>query len=221
MSNGEFPPGPPSGLLGWGLMKKVQRDFLGFSRELFDEYGDTVGYRIGPIRIFQFTHPEQCHEVLVAHNKKFHKTKRLLQTLGRWNGNGLLLNEGESWTRQRRLVQPAFAPTRMNGYAEAIVRYAEEAFAPYAGERVDISDVLHRLTFRSVAEALFGADVDDIADEFREAVATLQSESIADFTAAWVRPLWWPTASRARLRKAMRFLDDVVRGFIASRRASG
>ncbi len=63
--------------------------------------------------------------------------------------------------------------------------------------------------------------MDSIADEFLASVATLQRESIADFTALWIRPLWWPTRGRRELRGAMKFLDKVVRGFIRERRASG
>ena len=35
-------------------------------------------------------------------------------------GNGLLLNEGESWLRQRRLIQPAFSKPRVESYAPAM-----------------------------------------------------------------------------------------------------
>ena len=216
-----FPPGPQGGFLGIGLLKPIQRDFLQFAKQVFDDFGDTASYRLGPYRIFQFTHPDQYHEVLVAHSRAFHKTKRLRETLGRWNGKGLLLNEGDAWAQQRRLVQGAFQPRRLESYADQIVRHTMELFQEHGGREVNVANVLHRLTFRTVAEALFGADVDEIADEFLEAVATLQSESIADFTSAWVRPLWWPTRSRSQLRKAMKFLDEVVRGFIAQRRASG
>ena len=208
-------------MLGIGLLGPIRRDFLEFAKQVHHDYGDTASYRLGGYRIFQFTHPEQYHEVLVTHSRAFHKTKRLRETLGRWNGNGLLLNEGDAWARQRRLVQGAFQPRRLQAYADEIVRHTIELFHPQAGRTVNVADILHRLTFRTVAEALFGAEVDEIADEFLEAVATLQSESIADFTSAWVRPLWWPTNSRKRLRGAMKFLDDVVRGFIARRRASG
>ena len=217
----DFPPGPRGGFLGIGLLGPIQRDFLKFAQQVFDEHGDIASYRLAGHRIFQFTHPQQYHEILVTHSRAFHKTKRLRQILGRWTGNGLLLNEGDDWARQRRLVQGAFQPHRLRSYADAIVRHTTEMFQPYAGHKVNVADVLHRLTFRTVAEALFGAEVDEIADDFLQAVATLQSESIGDFTSAWVRPLWWPTSSRKKLRGAMRFLDEVVRGFIAQRRTSG
>ena len=217
----EFPPGPNRGFLGLGLMRPIQQDFLKFSQQVFNEFGDSASYRIGPYRLFQFTHPEQYHEILVQHSRSFHKTRRLRETLGRWNGKGLLLNEGDDWARQRRLVQPAFGPSRMATYAEGIVQHTLKLFESHEGQEVDVARLLHELTFRTVAEALFGAEVEEIAEEFLTMVATLQRESIADFTAFWVRPMWWPTASRARLRKAVKFLNDVVRRFIADRRATG
>ena len=221
MPNPALPPGPRGKLLNVTLLPQIQRDFLAFGRKLQQQYGDTVYYRLAPLRIYQFTHPEQIYEVLVKKNASFTKTFRFRDVLSRWNGNGLVVSEGEPWTRQRRLVQPAFQPKRIAGYGELFVRHTRELFEPCSGREVNIAEILHRLTFLNVAEALFGEDVSAIADEFLQIVAVLQKEAIADFTAAWVTPMWWPTPSRARLRKAVRYLDKFVRGMIAKRRASG
>lgn len=216
------PPGPNNGLLGLNNLKQLQRDYFSFARSLARDYGDTVYYRTGPVNVYQFTHPDQVHEVLVAKNRSFHKPARLKQVLGRWNGNGLVMNEGKSWARQRRLVQTAFHPHRVQSYAELIVRHTDRMMDAW-GERdeVDMAREFARLTFGTVAEALFGAEVEPLAGEFIAHVDVLQEEAIRDFTSAVILPLWWPSARRQRLREAMRFLDDVVMDFIAKRRASG
>lgn len=221
MPRSASPPGPSTGLLGLHFLPQVQRDFMGFSRRLFESYGDEVCYRMGPYRIFQFAQPERYYEVLVENNRAFHKTARLRAVLGQWNGNGLVVNEGQSWARQRRLVQPAFHPGRIQSYADLVVRHTRALIEPHAGEDVNLAVLLNQLTFRTVAEALFGADVAPVADEFLDAVATLQEVAIADLTAVQVPPLWLPTPRRRGLRKAMRFLDEVIESFIANRRASG
>ena len=218
MSTAEAPPGPRS-LTGWSLLRSMQRDLIEHAAELQRRYGDSVAYRIGWVDVYQFTHPEQIHQVLVEHNRSFHKPARFRAVLGRWNGNGLLLNEDKPWARQRRLVQPAFQPHRVDGYADLILRQTGELFDPLAGETFDIAPVLNRLTFRVVAEALFGADVAPLADDFLAAVDVLQTEAIGDFSAAYVSPLWLPTPGRRRLRKAIAFVDGVVQRFIADRRA--
>lgn len=216
-----LPPGPRGMLRNAGLFSQIQRDFISLATRLQQQYGDIVYYPLGPLKIFQFTHPEQIHEVLVKKNDAFTKAHRFRDVLKRWNGNGLVLNEGKPWTRQRRLVQPAFQPKRVASYGELFVRNTQKLFEPHRGQQFDIAGVLHRLTFLNVAEALFGEDVTNVADEFIAVVAVLQEAAIADLTAAWVSPMWWPTPSRARLRKAVRWLNQFVRGIIQKRRASG
>src|SRR5262245_25664100 len=118
------PRGPSNRWLGADLLRSMQRDLLAHCEALARAHGDSLYYRIGPIQVFQFTHPEQTHEVLVTQNRAFRKPAQLKRVLGQWNGNGLVLNEGESWLRQRRLVQPAFKPQRLAAHAPAIARRA-------------------------------------------------------------------------------------------------
>lgn len=221
MATKNYPPGPPSGLLGLHLLSEMRDDYLGFARRLFQEYGDAIHYRIGNLPVFHFTHPDQYHEVLVARHKSFHKTGRFKAIFGRWNGNGLLLNEGSAWARQKRLVQPAFNPQRLQGYAELVVRRTRALFEPCAGQTINVADVLQQLTFETTAEALFGADVSQVVDEFRQAVSVMQESAYDDFFTTWLRPMWWPTPKRRRLRRAVRVLDNVVRGFISRWREHG
>ena len=221
MPNSALPPGPRGTFRNMGLFSQIQRDFIGLATRLQQQYGDIVYYPLGPLRIYQFTHPEQIHEVLVEKNDAFTKAHRFRDVLKRWNGNGLVLNEGEPWTRQRRLVQPAFQPKRIASYGELFVRNTQKLFEPHRGQTFNIAEVLHRLTFLNTAEALFGEDATDFTDEFIAIVAVLQEAAIADLTAAWVSPMWWPTPGRARLRKAVRDLNQFLRGIIQKHRASG
>ena len=59
-------------------------------------------------RVYIITDPALVHEVLVVKNDKFEKAQLLRDAVGAFLGKGLLTNEGESWKRQRKLVQPAF-----------------------------------------------------------------------------------------------------------------
>jgi cytochrome P450 len=208
-------------LLGLGALDRLRRDFLGHAVDLERRYGDAVYFRVGLTPLYQFTHPDQVHEVFVTKARSFYKTKRLKQVFGRWNGNGLLLNEGESWARQRRMMQPAFHPHRLKTYADLIVRRAEQLVTAAGDDEFDVAADLNRLTLLTVAEALFGAEVSDVADRFIQEVATLQRIAIRDFTLPFLLPLWVPTAKNRRLAESIRFLDDLVLGVIARRRRSG
>jgi len=214
-----FPPGPSGGLLGLRLLARMQRDLAGHCADLAREHGDSVHYRVGNIRVFQFTHPDQAHEVLVARHRAFQKSARMRQVLAQWNGNGLVLNEGDAWVRQRRLVQPAFKPQRVEAHVAAVARRAGRMLDAWAGRpEVDVAEELGRLTLGVAAEALFGADVEHSTDAFLEAVAVLNEVAIREMTAPFVLPLWAPTPGKRRLRRAVGTIDAIVRRIIAERR---
>src|SRR5690606_34972343 len=96
--------------------RQARAGYLAFTIALAEKYGDAVFFRLGTVPCFQFTHPDHAHEVLVKQWRSFQKTQRTRQVLGKWNGAGLFLNEGDAWARQRRMVQSAFHPRRVAEY---------------------------------------------------------------------------------------------------------
>ena len=116
-----YPPGPPNRPFGSNHLQAIRNDLVAFGAELQREFGDVVYFRLGSMDCYQLTHPDQIHEVLVHKARKFRKPKRLKQVFGRFEGNGLVLSEGELWARQRRLVQPAFQPSVLASHAEIVV----------------------------------------------------------------------------------------------------
>jgi cytochrome P450 len=219
-TKGSQPPGP--GGLGLTFIPRLQSDLLGHVTDLHAKYGDCVRYRVGPVLVYQFTHPEQAHEILAIKNRSFHKPARLHQVLGRWTGNGLVLNEGDSWVRQRRLVKPAFAQERLRSYGSLAVKRAEEMIAGWADSAaLDVAPELSRLTLRVISEALFDEDVADKAEEFYAHIAALQVAALEEMAAPFLWPDWWPLQRKRTIRAVVDFLDSVVLGIIAKRRREG
>src|SRR5215831_11914331 len=118
------PPGPGH-LLGFNFVQRFRAAPLTLLMELHRKYGDTVYSRMGPYRAFFFFHPDQIREILADKAKLLPKLALQVRVLRQWDGNGLLLSEGEFWARQRRLVQPAFHVKRFVAYAEAMVQKTE------------------------------------------------------------------------------------------------
>src|SRR5262245_28347640 len=115
-----YPPGPGSGLLGLRHTAAIRDDLVGFGDRLRREHGDVAHFMLGPYHCYQLTHPDHIQEVLVKKARKFRKPFRLKEVFGRFEGSGLVVSDGELWSRQRRLVQPAFQPARLQGYSAAV-----------------------------------------------------------------------------------------------------
>src|SRR5690606_6248240 len=142
------------------------------------------------------------------------KTHTAFDVLTKFLGQGLLTTDGERWRRQRRMVQPAFARKRLEGYATMMVDEAERtAQSWHAGQVRDLSREMMGLTLRVVCRTLFGHDVRSEADEVWNAM-----EAFHRFIAPSVLPEWLPLPARKRADEAVATLDRIIYGMIEERR---
>lgn len=197
-----YPPGSV-----WSL-RRGRRDPIGFLQTLAADDGDLVHFSLAGQSAFLLKHPDDIEEVLVSHHQKFMKgyalrrAKRLL-------GNGLLTAEGDLHRRRRRVVQPAFSRQRMDAYGALMVACAARWCERWqSGQIVDVADEMNRLTLAIVGETLFGADVDALTAEVRQALTTA-----IDSLDALVSLL----APMRRVRPARERLSAIVDGLIAQR----
>jgi cytochrome P450 len=146
---------------------------LTFLTAVARKYGDAVHFKIGPVHLYFFAHPDLVRDVLVTRNASFIKGLAL-QRAKIVLGEGLLTSEGELHKRQRRLAQPAFHRERIQRYGEQMVEKAALARARWRdGEELDVGQEMMKLTLAVVAKTLFDADVDDQADEIGASLTEL------------------------------------------------
>ncbi|HVG18705.1 MAG TPA: cytochrome P450 [Blastocatellia bacterium] len=220
METGSRPPSPRRKPVVGHLME-FRRDPVGFLLESARVHGDIVYFKFGPKEIFLINHPDYIRDVLVTHNRNFVKS-RGLEMAKRFLGEGLLTSEGEFHRRQRRLAQPAFHHKRVNAYAEAMADYAARTGERWrAGETLDMSQEMMRLTLAIVGKTLFDADVESEAKEIGEALT-----DIMQLFDRITTPFPWlleklPLPSNFRFVKAKRRLDATIYRIINERRASG
>ncbi|MER5638604.1 cytochrome P450 [Kitasatospora sp. NPDC002227] len=131
-------------------------------------HGDLVELRLGPGRAYLPCHPDLIQQVLV--NARVFDTGGPVKEKARpILGNGLITSDWADHRRQRRLVQPAFHPTRIAGYAEVMSEECEAQSRTWeSGRPVDVSNAMQALTTRVTARALFSTEVAP------EAVAEIQ-----------------------------------------------
>lgn len=194
---------------------------LGFFEQCFRDHGDAAYFRIANRRSMLLSDPEAIEQVLVTENRRFIKNYALvfLQPL---LGNGLLLNEGQSWLRQRRLIQPAFARQRIESYTPAIVGCTQRMLTQWRGGEVrDIVPAMTELTMAIAGQTLLGIDVGDRFSEVTHCLQSTTRDFLARFGAALPLPPWVPTPRNLRLKHTIRRLDRILQQLINERRAAG
>jgi cytochrome P450 len=213
-------PGPKGGFY-FGSGVAFRRDQLGFYESCARQYGDLAATRMGPFRIVLIYHPDAIEELLVTRSRDFVKSPGV-QLLRPLLGDGLLLSEGDTWLRQRRLVQPAFHRQRVAGYGEAMVALTEQHVARWsAGDVVEVHAEMMALTQAIVGKTLFDADVAGDAHEVGRAAKVLAEDFGDRLRSFRLIPYWMPTPGNLRARRAVRRLDALVDRIIAARRTSG
>lgn len=219
--NQRFPPGPPNDAFGWNHIAPMRQDLIGFCGRLQREYGDVAYFRLGPFPCYQFTHPDQIHELLVRKAKCFHKPARLKQVFGRFEGNGLVVSDGELWLRQHRVVTPAFSALRLESYAAVIARCVDVMLDDWNGNAVvDVSYEMRRLTLRIVTETLFSRTLDDDSEQIGDAINSIQRWSMVELNRVFATPKWMPLIGQPNVRQAIAFIDRLVWRIIRERRES-
>jgi cytochrome P450 len=216
------PPGPAGDFLGLRTLARFRQDPLALFDDLTAEYGDFVRFPFGPFPAYLVTRPEWVHQVLVEDADKQFKTRALKRVLGPSLGNGLLLNDGEPWRRQRRLVQPAFHVKRIEAYGAVMVDFAQRLLAEWKpGDTREVNHDMMKLTLGVVAKTLFDADVSNRADRIGAAITVGLETTNRQFGRLINPPQWVPTRDNRLGRQAQKTIDEVIMGFIHDRRASG
>ncbi|GAA0420450.1 cytochrome P450 [Streptomyces luteireticuli] len=194
------------------------RDPLGFLAAL-PGHGDLVRVRVGPYRAVVVCDPELTRQVL-RDDRTFDKGGPLYDRIRELTGNGLASCPYSDHRRQRRLLQPAFHPARMPGYAGTMRRQAMAVTGAWTdGETVDALGQMHLISARTTITTMFGRDpaaLDDHAlsrlmDDFTVVVAGIPRRALTPPPADRL-----PTPAnrrydraRARLRTA---IDRIVVG---------
>ena len=143
----------PRGMEVLGLLGSLRRDPLGTMARLRERYGNV--YRLAAsvgVDTTVLCRPEAAAHVLQHHHKNYRKGAVIGQ-FKLLDGEGLVTSEGELWTRQRKLAQPAVHRQRLVRMADSMVECTEalaERWRGYArrGDVFDTEPEMMRLTAR-------------------------------------------------------------------------
>ena len=215
-----FPPGPPNDRFGQAHSAAMRNNPAAFGMDLQRRFGDVVFFRLGPISCYQFAHPDAIHDVLSAKAMCFGKPPRLKQVFGRFEGDGLIVSDGDHWSCQRRLIQPAFHSQLLAAYAECFGRIAEDAISSWQGKgEIDVASEMRSLALRIILNTLFSTTKASDVERIRFAVGPIQQWAMREFYRVVATPRWLPLIWQSEARRAIADLDSFVRGIVESRLA--
>jgi cytochrome P450 len=115
-----LPPKGPKVPWPFGVSPMNRTDPLGLLEGWARQFGDIFRWRTLYFFVVFVNHPDLVEKVLVSESRNYMKG-RGLQANRELFGNGLLTSEGDSWLRQRRLMQPAFHRERIAAYAGTMI----------------------------------------------------------------------------------------------------
>ena len=219
MRANNLPPKGPKVPWPFGVSPMNRSNPLGLLEGWAREYGDIFRWRTLHFFVVFVNHPDLVEKVLVSESRNYMKG-RGLQANRELFGNGLLTSEGDSWLRQRRLMQPAFHRERIAAYADTMIEQGRRLAESWrGGETRDVHADLMRATLEIAATTLFGTSVSDSdAAQISGALNTLMSlNSSPRRLFPLLRAL--PTRANRSYTRAVRQLDKVVYALIARRRA--
>ena len=217
------PPGPRVRWWGWPLLRAMRADYLGFAEARHRAHGDLCAMRVLWERAYDLFSPELVREALVDNAAHLVRWERGVEVFADAFGQSVLTTEGETWQRQRRMLQPAFTPRRVAGYAGLMCDDAagalDRALPPGQAEaRVDMDALFARVAMDVILRTLFGQPVAGEAEAAIHATRVLGETAMREMFNPVTLPDWLPLPGKAAKRRALRTLRDLVGGHIARRR---
>lgn len=174
--------------------------------------------------MFILNEPAAVQQVMVTNAKNYRKSPNNTQILGPLLGQGLFVSEGELWTRQRRLSNPATHHSRLQGYSAIIAESAAEFLADWQQRGRHEEDITHSftiLTAEIISRIMFGyrlgASGQTLYDAFVEYQSSHGRMHLIEFLGL---PSWIPRPGQRRGRRAVEKFDRVLAEILAAGRAA-
>lgn len=186
------------------------------------KYGDLCEFRIGPMKTILVVQPNHVRQVLVEDRAVFVKTAGVFaDRIKGFFGEGLFMSEGETWRRQRKLMQPPFTAKSVTRFAELMQDEAEQFLARRANSpgAFDVSHEMMHITMNVICRSVFDYSVGDDLNRLGEMITTGLEIIMADAVSPIVIPKQIPIPRNRRYLRVVTELDRLVNDIIAARKA--
>lgn len=214
---GTWPPGPASGLTGWGLLRRMSRDLLGSLRVWQQAHGDVVHLRIWPEHQIVLTDPAAVRELLVSQADALQRWERGMKVFAQLNGHSVFTAEGEAWQAKRQALHSSFTPRSVQALLPMIADATCQALdawpqhaASFPAESA-LTSLAMDVILRTVFSQRLGDEARQAEEDMKEVVRAVYAELY--WPASWPDAVPW----KRRKRQALQRLRAAVSGHLARR----
>ena len=224
------PPYPnrlPSVPSPWRRVRLGRWNLLAAFEEQAFEY-DFVSMKILAREVFLCNTPDAVQFAFNTNNDSFERKspahRKSLQPL---LGDGLLLSDGETWRRRRRIVAPIVHISRLSEFVPIMVDAAHKARERWAGleppAAIDALSEMAHLTAEIICRTVFGRQLGrDRALELVEGFTDYQRRiGPIDMPSLLGLPEWWPRLRPPALYRSVKRIHGVLDQLIAGHRVRG
>lgn len=222
------PPKPASrpGRVGlWRYARLFRRDILSAQPEkLYRAW--MAEFRTPFFRSYLVNDPKVVRQVLNERPEDFPKSDRVSEGLRPLLGQSVFVTNGETWKRQRRIIDPAFEGGRLRDTFPAMWAAGEAAVARLApladGRAVEIEAETSHAAADVIFRTLFSIPIEhEVAARVFEGFRSYQrTQPILNLAAFLPLPRWAPRFFRRDTRAAAREIRRLIAGLTEERLAA-
>jgi cytochrome P450 len=185
--------------------------------------GTYSGFLLGIGKFIITENPEFIQYILKDNHTNFQKSELSTKTAARLFGRGLLFSNGSPWLKQRRLIQPAFYHSKIQGFYEIIASTVQDFIKGFpTGENVEIYPLMRRLSFTILIHSIFDLELSNkTISELSESFTEMQDYLLKDINEP-LRKFFYPLnrADRVILQKSNR-IRKILKVIIDQRKSEG
>jgi cytochrome P450 len=180
-------------------------------------------FRTPFFRSYLANQPELVRLVLKERPMDFPKSNRVREGLKPLLGNSVFLTNGETWKRQRRIIDPAFEGGRLRDTFPAMLAAGQAAVErlSVATQPVDIEAETSHIAADVIFRTLFSIPItDDVASEvFHQFRDYQRVQPLLNIAAFIPLPHWFPRFHKRKTKDTARSIRNLIRQLTTQRMA--